>query len=327
MNLEMIPIEIVGLKTDLQAVLHSLRQVGCMHIEELTEMPEVSARPLSLDRDSLRQQEELSFLVARLGGLLDALGCAHQKPAIPVPGDFMSEARAGVEELMPKVKSLTSQRERLEAELTSLPRYEATLRKLLPILPRSIREPGNRSVGVLVNREHMDILDMLGKRVFDLTEGLAEVVARDVDVATRAMLIVFPQRFTNEIEALLGREDISRLRLPAELGEGSPDVVLAALYRRMAAIPEQIKEINRELSVLSAQWCEKLAIWRAVLQDETEAARVLPRFGETDSTFVLAGWVPAKEIENVESTLRENVGGAVFIQKLSMTPEMKNALR
>jgi V/A-type H+-transporting ATPase subunit I len=323
MNLEMIPVEIMGLKTDLQAVIHSLRQVGCLHIEELTDMPEVSARPLRLDRDTLRQQEELSFLVARLGGLLDALGCAHQKPAIPVAGDFMSEARVGVEELMPKVKSLTSQRERLEAELTSLPRYEATLRKLLPIIPRSIREPGNRSIGVLVNRQHMEILDAIGKRVFDLTEGLAEVIASDVDVSTRAMLIVFPQRFTNEIEALLGREDISRLRLPAELGEGSPDVVLAALYRRMASIPEQIKEIDRELAVLSAQWREKLTVWRAVLQDEIEASRVLPRFGETELTFVLAGWVPAKEIEKVEATLRENVGNAVFIQKLNMTPEMK----
>jgi V/A-type H+/Na+-transporting ATPase subunit I len=323
MNLEMIPIEIVGLKTDLQAVIHSLRQVGCLHIEELTNMPEISARPLSLDRDSLRQQEEFSFLVARLGGLLDALGGAHQKPAIPASKNFMSEARAGVEDLMPKVKSLTSQREQLEAELTSLPRYEATLRKLLPIIPRSIREPGNRSVGVLVNREHMEILDAIGKRVIDLTEGLAEVIASDVDVSTRAMLIVFPQRFTNEIEALLGREDISRLRLPAELGEGSPDVVLAALYRRMASIPEQIKAIDRELAVLSAQWREKLTIWRAVLQDEIEVSRVLPRFGETDLTFVLAGWVPAKEIERVEATLRENVGSTVFIQKLKMTPEMK----
>ncbi|HEX6034392.1 MAG TPA: V-type ATPase 116kDa subunit family protein, partial [Anaerolineales bacterium] len=323
MNLEMIPIEIVGLKTNLQSVLHSLRQVGCLHIEELSDMPEVSARPLTLDRALLRQQEELSFLVARLGGLLDILGDAHQKPAIPASGDFIVEARAGVEELMPKVKSLTSRRERLESELTSLPRYEATLRKLLPIIPLSIREPGNRSVGVLVNREHMDILDTVSKRVLDLTEGRAEVVASDVDISTRAMLIVFPERYTNEIEALLGREDISRLRLPAELGEGSPDVVLAALYRRMASIPEQIKEINRELAGLSAQWSEKLAVWRTTLQDEIEASLVLPRFGETDSTFVLAGWVPAREIQKVEAALQENVGNAVFIQRLKMTPEMK----
>jgi len=325
MNLEMIPVEIVGLKTDLQAVLRALRQAGCMHIEELSDMPEVSARPLTLDRETLRQQEELSFLVARIGGLLEALDGTQKKTTIiPSPSEnYLIEAFKGVEELMPKVKSLTSQREQLEAELASLPRYEATLRKLLPIIPSSVRALGNRSVGVLVNREHMDILDMIGKRVFDLTEGLAEVVASDVDMSTRAMLIVFPERFTDAIEALLGREDISRLRLPAELGDGSPDLILATLYRRMALIPEQVKEVDRELSELSMQWREKLALWRAALQDEIEASRVLPRFGETEMTFVLVGWVPVREIERFETALRENVGDTVFIQRLKMTPEMK----
>ena len=323
MNLEMIPVEIVGLKTDLQTVVHALRQAGCMHIEELGDMPEVSARPLTLDREALRQQEELTLLVARVGGLLDALGGMQQRPAIVPSKNYMDEARKGVEELMPRVKSLTTQRQQFESELASLPRYEATLRKLLPIIPSSARELGNRSVGVLVNREHMNILDMIGKQVFDLTQGRAEVVASDVDVSTRAMMIVFPEKFTNQIESLLGQEDISRLRLPAELGEGSPDVVLAALRRRMSLIPEQIKGIENELTTLSAQWREKLSVWRTALQDEIEASRVLPRFGETDMTFVLAGWIPARNIEKVDSALRESTDNAVFMQKMKMTPELK----
>ncbi|MBI5943273.1 MAG: hypothetical protein HY864_02795 [Chloroflexi bacterium] len=325
MNLEMIPVEIVGLKTDLQAVLHALRQAGCMHIEELNDMPEVSARPLTLDRETLRQQEELSFLGARIGGLLDALGGTQSKAeAVPSPtGNYLVEAHQGVEELMPKVKSLTSQHEQFEAELASLPRYEATLRKLLPIIPGSVREIGNRSVGVLVSREHMDILDMIGKRVFDLTQGRAEVIASDVDASTRVMLIVFPEKFTDQIEALLGKEDISRLRLPSELGEGSPDVVLAALHRRMSLIPEQIKGIKSELAALSTQWCEKLSVWRTALQDEIEASRILPRFGETELTFVLAGWIPAKHVAEVESALGKNTNNSIFIQKLKMTPELK----
>ena len=323
MNLEMIPIEIVGLKTSLQAVVHTLRQLGCMHIEELADVSEVSARPLSLDRDTLRRQEELRLLLARIGGLLDALGGVRQTPTFFPGENYLIEAHAGVEELMPAVKSLTSRRERLESELASLPRYEATLRKLLPIMPKSVREPGNRSVGILVSREHIDILDGIGRRVFDLTQGHAEVVASEVDVSTRAMLIVFPEKFTKEIEALLGREDISRLRLPAELGEGTPDIVLAALYRRMTSIPEQVKEISRELAGLSTQWNEKLAAWRTALQDEIEASHILPRFGETDLTFVLVGWVPARDIERVEAALQDNVGNAVFIQRLKMTPEMK----
>ena len=324
MNLEMIPVEVVGLKTDLQTVLHILRKLGYMHIEDLTGLPEISARPLALDPDMLRQQEELSFLTARIGGLLDALG-GSQLPEIEIipEGNYLAEAREGVETLMPSVQLLTTRREELESELASLPRYEATLRKLLPIIPRSAHNPDTRTVGVLVNREHTGILDGVGKHVLDMTAGRAEIVASDVDATMRAMLIVFPGEFTNQVENLLGREDISRLRLPSELGEGSPDVVLASLQRRMVAIPKEISEIDQEITRLSAKWREKLAVWRVVLQDDLESTRVLPRFGETDMTFVVAGWVPVKEIAKVEATLKREVGKTVFVKRLSLTPEMK----
>jgi V/A-type H+-transporting ATPase subunit I len=323
MNLEMIPVEIIGMKTDLHTVLRALRREGCMHIEELSEMPGTAARPLTLDREALHQQEQLSFLAARIGGLIDALGGAKHPASVSLSENYLQEAREGVEELLPRVKEIASLRERLEAELASLPRYEATLRKLMPIIPRSVREPGNRSVGVLVDREHIDILDLIGRRAFDLTQGRAEVVASDVDASTRAMLIVFPEKFTNAIESLLGQEDISRLRLPSELGEGSPDVLLEALRKRMNSIPDQIRGIKIELDSLAAQWSGKLAAWRAALQDEIDASRVLSKFGETDLTFVLTGWIPAKDLARVESALGSSAESAVFVQPLKLTPQLK----
>lgn len=322
MNLEMVPIEIIGLKKDLQAVLRALRKLGCMHIEDLSEMTETSARPLTLDRDTLHQQEELSFLAARIGGLLDALGGSRKNGAGDLPENYLEQARKGVQELLPKVKEITEQREALEAELASLPRYEATLKKLMPIIPASVREPGNRSVGVLVDRENIQVLDMVGKRVFDLTLGQAEVVASDVDVSTRAMLIVFPEKYANQIESLLGKQDISRLRLPSELGDGSPDVLLEALQRRVAAIPAQVKELENQRAALSAEWSEKLAAWRAALQDEIDASRILSKFGETDLTFVLAGWIPAQALAQVESTLRASASGAASVRPLKLTPQL-----
>ena len=322
MNLEMVPIEIIGLKKDLQAVLRALRKLGCMHIEDLSEMTETSARPLTLDRDTLHQQEELSFLAARIGGLLDALGGSRKNGAGDLPENYLEQARKGVQELLPKVKEITEQREALEAELASLPRYEATLKKLMPIIPASVREPGNRSVGVLVDRENIQVLDMVGKRVFDLTLGQAEVVASDVDVSTRAMLIVFPEKYTHQIESLLGKEDISRLRLPSELGDGSPDVLLEALQRRVSSIPAQIKDLDDQLSALAAEWGEKLTAWRSALQEEIDASRVLSKFGETDLTFVLAGWIPAQALAQVESTLRASASGAASVRQLKLTPQL-----
>lgn len=323
MNLEMIPLEIVGLKADLQVLLSTLRGLGCVHIDELSETAEVTARPLVLDRETLQAYEAQSYLLARLEGLIVALGTDH-RPAAQLPSDnYLAEARSGVERLLPKVQQLATQREKLQAELASLPRYEATLRKLLPILPASSHFPGNVTIGVLVSREHVGLLDFVAKRVLELTNGRSEVVASDVDLSTRAMLIIFPHEYTGEIETLLGREDVSRLRLPTELGEGPPDIVLASLHRRMTVIPQDIKRIDRELAELAEHWQERLRCWRDALRDDLDAHSVLFKFGETDLTFVLVGWVPARDFERVKEVLCQEIGEKILVQALPLTPELK----
>ena len=324
MNVEMVPIEIIGLKTDLQAIIHTLRELACVQIEELSESPQVSARPLSLDRETLRNQENLSFLVAQLEGLLDTLqGTPAVDVHMPALEECLSEAQNGVEELLPKVQELISAREKLHAEQSSLPRYQVMLRKLLPIVPKSAHNPENITVGVLVSRSHVGVLDSVGKQVLDLTNGQAEVIASDIDSSTRAMLISFPGIFIDEIETLLGREDVSRLRLPKELGTGPPDVMLSKLNKRLAGIPQEQREVEGKLTALSGQWCSKLSIWRDVLRDTLDANSIISSFGETDLTFVLVGWVPAKQYSRLVQGIKERIGEHVLVEELPMTPEMR----
>jgi V/A-type H+-transporting ATPase subunit I len=54
-----------------------------------------------------------------------------------------------------------------------------------------------------------------------------------------------------------------------------------------------------------------------------ESSRVLSRFGETDLTFVLAGWIPTNKLESVRGALQDGTGGTFLIQELMMTPEME----
>jgi V/A-type H+-transporting ATPase subunit I len=325
MNVEMIPVEIIGLKLDLQPTLRALRKLGCLHIDELAESPQVSARQLALDRETLSRQEEYSFLLAKLEGVLSALGLNIEPAPAQLTGDFLEQARSGISKLASQVQSLSTRREELQSKLALLPRYEATLRKLLPMIPPSAHDPKNVSVGVLVSRVHVGVLDSIARRVLELTVGRAEVIASDVDTSTRAMFIVFPAEFTADVETLLGREDVSRLRLPEELRMGPPDMALQALKRQMVAIPREIDSVNQELAGLAAEWGHKLAQWRTALKEELETNSVVSRFGETDKTFVIVGWVPAKACDELEAALRESIGETVLVWKLTITPELKRS--
>jgi V/A-type H+/Na+-transporting ATPase subunit I len=334
MNVEMVPCEIIGLKEDLQVAVQTLKDLACVQIDDIADSSNVSARPLSLSQEMIRSHEEISFLHAQVEGLLTVLG-GDKKIDISANSHFtvgdhgtttrevLGEAPGIVKSLLPKVQALTSRRESLEAELASLPRYEATLRKLLPIIPPSSAEPGIASTCVLINRAYIGVLDSVGNQALEITGGKAEIVATDVDTSLRAMLIVFPREYTNAIEILLGREDVSRLRLPAGLGEGSPDMVLTTLYQRLATIPNEIKEVQDKLSELAAQWCEKLYIFRVVLQDQVETHNIYSKFGETDQTFVLVGWVPVNLFAPTQAALNKALGQKIVIQPMELTPDLK----
>ncbi len=51
--------------------------------------------------------------------------------------------------------------------------------------------------------------------------------------------------------------------------------------------------------------------------------QVLTKFGETELTFVLTGWVPRKAYSSVQSRLEEVGQGIVLVRELPMTPEMQ----
>ncbi len=331
MRLDMARLQIVGLKRHLVPTVHALHRLGCVQVEDVSDANanDVSARPLHMDRDMVRTQEELGYLVARIEGLLSTLGASRGQTASRAPASSaideslvegcVTEARAGLDVLAPQAQTLLSKQDALQAEQTSLPRYEATLRKLLPIVPPSVRNAANVTIGVLVSRAHVGVLDAVSERVLTLTGGRAEIVAEDVDPATRAMLIVVPRKYSAEIEGLLGREDISRLRLPAGFADQPPDDAVATLNQRLAVIPQELSEIEAHLAALAETWGPRLERWRACLRDRLEEFAILSRFGETDQTFVLVGWTPKRDVPGVCEALAATVGEEVVVQTLPLT--------
>jgi len=323
MTLEMTCLEIICLKADLQTAVHTLQHLGCVQIDDLNEVPEISTRRLRMDAESLQNQEKFNLLATQLDGLLDTLGIDQIATLVPYTENILAETSIGLNELVPKVQALISRRDELQAELASLPLYEATLEKLEHIIPPSALEVGNMSVGILVNRAHMDVLELVQARALDLTGGRAEVVTSNVDDSTHALLIVFPKEFADEIDSLLEREDVSRLRPPSGFGEGLPNEILEALRRRLASIPEEIEAIDRDLANLADQWRERLVSWRTIVSDELEVYSVLSRFGETDQTVVVLGWAPAQDVKKVRNALEDQIGDAVLVHQIPLTTAMK----
>ena len=324
MKTEMTRVQILGLKSDLMQVLHTIQNQGYLHIDPITEIPDLNIPPLSIQPEMLRKKEEISLLLAQLEGLLVVF--KNPVETSGSPGNFvqhLDEIEQGLAELSPQVQTLTERQAELMTEKDSLPRFAATLQKLLPILPNSALVPGNISIGLMVSRAHPQVLEMIRGRISNMTEGEVEIASADVDEGTRAMLVVAPERYADEIEVLLGEEDISRLRLPSEFVASSPDIALASIQQRLNAIPGEIREIEEKLTELGNIWGVRLTLWRNTIQDTLDAYNTLALVGETESTFVIIGWVPRELFHQLDYALESDVETRVFLSEIDISEQAR----
>lgn len=328
MKAEMTRLEIVGMKTNLQEVVRVLHRAGVVHIDDLSQVEDLSARRLSVARELLNAEEEIRFLLTEIHGLLDRLNVDIQiQSAHPVSEAslerLLAQARQGVNELAGTVRELVVRREELQAQMETLPHYRETLRQLVPIIPASAHIPGNVSIGVMTSTKHAHALDLMQRQVMERTAGQAEVMSRKVDDEARIMLFVFHEKYLQAVESLLGQEDVSRLQLPDDLSGRPPDLAMVKIEQRLERIPSEIQAVDYQFEELGREWGERLVAWRDRLADEIEELEVLANLGETDKTFVVAGWVPAQEHETLIELLESEFGETLFIQTHPVTRETR----
>jgi len=65
--------------------------------------------------------------------------------------------------------------------------------------------------------------------------------------------------------------------------------------------------LNEELAELSGRWYPKLGVLKDVLEDRNEELSVFTKFGQTDYTFVMIGWVPKKQLANTKNSLKRHL--------------------
>lgn len=159
--------------------------------------------------------------------------------------------------------------------------------------------------------------------VIRLSSGRAETASGRVDDETYAMVIVTPQEFQSQVDELLGQEDLSRLKLPDEVALLSPGTAIFELNQRLQAIEEELEQEQRQLASLATTWLSKLRRWQVCLSERLDEIEILSNFGQTERTFVLSGWTPESNVDEVREGLNQAVDGDADVTRLPTTPEQR----
>lgn len=327
MQLTMAKVQIVGTQSCLEPTLASLQRLGVVQIED-TSVSTVGLDRLPSDPALEERRQALVSLLAQLDAVLSALPSRTVTPAPAVYDRATAEPvevltgrlRAELNPVAEQVRILTARREKLGEEKVSLPRYEATIRKLMPLAGEIPAYDRFETVALLIDRRFEDVLGLIQQELAYLTQEQIQLVTGIVDPETVGAILVFPQEYSDEVNQLLGREHISQVRLPDELVGVSFNRALATIHTRLDSISREIEELDSRLEALSDEWYRRLSTYRPVLRDHLNLLTVRGYLGATQYTFVLIGWVPERDLDMVQDALQAEVSDEILVSRLSLSP-------
>ncbi len=328
MLLPMVKIQIIGLKTQQPHTVSLLQQLGAVQVNLWREERAFSQRRMSLSTESVQLRERLAYAATRVEAVLAALPALETPPAPEVEDFFnrpsawlLQTAEAELARVAPTAQALAGQSVQLEEQLGSLARYETALRQLLPVTPVLVDLERYAVTAIWLEHRYQPLLDALSRQLEELTQGLCEVMSREVGHDLIAAVLVFPKSQAAQVNEWLGRENITQIRLPPDLAGQSLEQALANIHGRLQSIPQELAEIKTQQTRLAQQWRSRLLAWQGLLRDHLAQLELETHFGQTDYAFVIEGWLPQTRLAELETSLKREVGDEVLVTELPLAAQ------
>ncbi len=317
MLVDMTKIHVIGHRRDLDTVVAVLQHLNAVQLIDTADDHEIHLPPLGVGDDRLAELQDARYLRARIDSLLALVPEPPRVPAASSPVD-LATIRDELDLVGPRIEHLVQELEQLTAEQEGLPTHIAALARLLPLLPDVATTGGYETAAVLIDSHYPDVLGVLDTELTSLLDTNFEIISDRIDADTIGALVVFPQRSTPEVLGLLGREQLSRVRLPARYTGLSFRQAVTAMEHRLADLPAEIDQRRVKIDELIAPHRNWAAASR-LLGDRMEQLAAIRLAGATTHTFVIGGWVPTRRLEEMRTALADATEGSTVL--IESTPD------
>jgi len=310
MLVPMTKVHVIGHRRRLEPTVQALHRLSSIQLIDVSDDASVTMPPLAADDDQIHEIEEFRYLRARLDALL---ALTPERPSEDATEVDLSDLRAELESVAPEVEELAQSYEELKAELDTLPRHVQSLRRLLPLVPELTGLDGYDTAAVILDARHASALGTLNAALDELLSGNFEIISGQVDTDTVGAVVVTPRKAAAEVQALLGRQQVNRVRLPHQFESVPFRDAINMMERRLVELPVEMATVQDRITAIirgHGQWVTA----RDQLVERLNQLAAIHHLGATPHTFVLSGWVPAPELENVRRQVAAVGGGEVIVE-------------
>jgi V/A-type H+-transporting ATPase subunit I len=296
---EMAEVELIVPSKDLLAVARVLSGRGVFHQVDSTYLGIESLGPNTWQEKA----GNYSALERRVQSVIQTLGLPEEYPDKADVESMvdMESIRPSVERIEEEVKNVSDQ---LSAEKKRLELLESQLRQIEPIADVNV------NVGVLRKSSFMhSILGVIpAANVSRLKTSLLRVphvffTLRSDPQKSVVWLLGSKSNF-DVLERAAKSAYLNPLSLPEEF-DGSPEEISTLLQKEIEATVHRIAELDAKIVQLASAHKNELQKLLWEIHISRIMADAIVRFGQLRHTYVVVGWVPTGELENLTTALKQ----------------------
>ena len=322
-------IQVIGPKKEFNHVVDLLYHEGTIHLEDISQ--NISPDEIHLTKVEKEKTAEVAEILSKISVILTTLPkipddeAAQARVNHKVQGktrdEIIQRANEVIRDLEYVTKDLAIKKSELKLSIITLERYAKILNIIQP-LEREIPVLENYEVTILlIQKEYGDVLTLISEEMAKITGNRFEMSSTSVDDETLATLMIFHKRYSQPVHTFIFSVNVNEVRLPQEY-MGKPFYeMFAGIETNKMQKTEEIQLIDKKLATLSGTWYQELAVIKKTFEDIIEELGEFNKFGHSDFTFVVMGWIPKKFLKQLKETVTTAYGDGVVIQELDVSGE------
>ena len=322
-------IQVIGPKKEFNHVVDLLYHEATIHLEDVSQC--ISPEEIHLSKVEKGKTVEIAEILSKISVILATLpkipndASAQARIDHELQGknrdEIIQQAKEVIHELEYVTKDLATKKSDLKLSITTLERYAKVLNIIQP-MEREIPVLENYEVTILlIQKQFEDVLILIREEMAKITGNRFEMSSTSIDEETLATLTIFHKRFSQQVHSFIFSVNVNEVRLPQEyMGKPFYEMFAGIETNKLQKI-EDITVIDEKLARLSVAWYQELAVLKKTFEDISEELEEFNKFGYSEFTFVVMGWIPKKFLQRIKETVKNAYGDTVVIQELGVTAE------
>lgn len=327
-------IQVIGPKAELGHVVDQLYEAGTIHLESATEI--IPKDEICLNGVRQEEADEITGVLGTISAIFSTLPVIADDPRVQAEihtslerknhAELVARAREIISTLETTTRELAAKKTELTLSITTLNRYAKVLDIIQPVEKELPALEGFEVTILLVQEEHREVLELIKKELDTITGNRFEMIATTVDADTRAAIMVFPKKYSEEVHSFVYSVNVNEVRLPKEYAGRPFYEIYALIEENRLRAQDEIARIDRDLLALSNTWYQELVVIKKLLETINSQLGAYRNFGVSDYMFVIMGWIPKKNLNKTRKMIENRFSDRVIIHELPVTEkDMENA--